>query len=141
MLVFTVREPGSFYRWRTAFVIDVCVTNTIHLSATPLVSYPTVSPVCKQFLSCMLREPRISPLIIFQVLGPLWTLASSTVFLHSRRSLTIVGQFLFPVIFTFSCILSFRILCGRAFLHVPLWLLQFVLAFVVLHSFNMTLPS
>ena len=90
-----------------------------------------MSPACKQFLSCVLREPRISPLIIFQVLGPLWTLASSTVFLHSRRSLTVVGQFLFPlflrflqpclsifclVVLFFTCsIVAVAVYCGFAF--------------------------
>jgi hypothetical protein len=37
MLVFTVREPRAFYWWRTAFVIHVCLTDVINLSATPLV--------------------------------------------------------------------------------------------------------
>ena len=158
MLVFTVREPGTFYRWRIAFVIHVripqsilhlarslfvrpetygptyvCLTNMINLALprwSQVLSYPTVSPVCKQFLPCVLREPRISSLIIFQVLGPLWTLVSSTVFLHSRRSLTVVGQFLFllflrflePCLSIFCVVLLFYLFhCGCCSLFWPSW--------------------
>jgi hypothetical protein len=129
MLVFTLREPGAFYSWRTAFLIYVCLTDMINVSATPLVPSSAVYPVCKQFLSCVLREPRISSLVFF--LG-----ARSAVvvgFQYSLPPFSSVFDSCLPVfisiIFTFSCTLSVHLLRGRAYLLVPLWLLQFVLVF------------
>ena len=95
-----------------------------------VLSYHTLSPVCKQFLSCVLREPRFSSLVIFQVLGPLRSMASNTIIVHSRGSLTIVGLFFFYPLFLRFLEPCLSIFCVFVlFLLVPSWLLQIVLAF------------
>jgi len=72
--------------------------------------------------------------------SPFCTLPSNKTFLNSRRSLATDCQFLIPTIYKRSSASSVHLLRDLPLFLVPLWLLQYALAFVGLHSFTMTIP-